>query len=69
MLYAEDYDKALSNQEVINLTNIQAEALHAAEEQAYNIIDVINASLRGYGATFEDGILTLSENANLLGVA
>ena len=69
MLYAEDYDKALSDQEVINLTDIQAEALHAAEEQAYNIIDVINGSLRGYGATFEDGILTLSENANLLGIA
>lgn len=69
ILNIKDFGDSVKPEEVLNALWEESDLYHKAEEQAYSATEVINASLQMYGASLEDGILKIGENANLLGVA
>ena len=69
ILNIKDFGDSVKPEEVLNALWEESDLYHKAEEQAYSATEVINASLQMYGASLEDGILKIGDNANLLGVA
>ena len=67
LLSADEFDFS-DTAKIIEAMNIKGEEAHKLAEKADNIRYFYDV-LQSYGATFENGILSISDNANLFGIA